>query len=130
MYGLTTDVRELAGLGTSVQDFTDAEIIEEQETAMDIINLKTGRDWSSDDSIFQLIQRIENMLAASLVIAHGGPQAKEESERFWVRAMELLEVVISSSTAGGTSDIDVLFTSTKYHVVSARIAGRYQHITA
>jgi hypothetical protein len=114
MYGLTTDVRELAGLGVSTQDFTDDEIIEEQETAKDIIDLKTGRTWSSDDSTFQLIQRIENLLAASLIVAHGGPQAKDESERFWVRAMELLQIVISSSAAGETSDIGVLFASSNY----------------
>jgi hypothetical protein len=114
MYGLTSDVRELAGLGVSTQDFTDPEIIEEQETAKDIIDLKTGRTWSSDDDTFQLIQRIENLLAASLIIAHGGSAAKEESESFWTRAMELLEIVISSSAAGETSDIDVLFASSNY----------------
>jgi hypothetical protein len=113
LYGLTTDVRELAGLGTSTQDFSDAEIIEEQETAKDIIDLKTGRTWSSDDDTFQLIQRIENLLAASLIVMHGGSGAKDEAERLWAKAMELLGVVTSTSV-GEESDIDVLFSSTNY----------------
>lgn len=113
MYGLTTDVRELAGLGTSTQDFTDAEIIEEQETAMDIIDLKTGRTWSSNDAHFQLIQRIENYLAASLIVSHGGSGAKDEAARLWTFAMELMGIVMSTSV-GEESDIDILFSSSNY----------------
>jgi hypothetical protein len=96
-----TDTRELANNPTTT-DFSDAEIVEEEETARDLIDLKTGRTWSSEDSIFELIVRIENMLAAALVLTHFGPTQKEESERLWTRAMSLLETVIGSELTGVT----------------------------
>jgi hypothetical protein len=107
-----TDVRELAG-GVIAADFSDNEIIEEQETARDIIDLKTARTWSSSDSIWELIVRIENMLSAALVLAHFGPTHKDESERLWVRANQLLETVIGSELTGTTGS-GALFSSSNY----------------
>jgi hypothetical protein len=106
------DVRELAG-GVIAADFSNNEIIEEQETARDIIDLKTARTWSASDSIFELIVRIENMLSAALVLAHFGPTHKDESERLWVRAHQLLETVIGSELSGTTGS-GALFASSNY----------------
>ena len=109
------DVRELAG-GVSVADFPDAEIVEEQETARDIVDLKTGRTWSSSDSIWELIVRIETMLAAALVLTHFGAGHKDEAERLWARAHQLLETVLNSNLEGVTAGADsgTLFASSAY----------------
>lgn len=106
------DVRELAG-GVSPADFSDPEIVEEQETARDIIDLKTGRTWSSTDSVWELIVRIENMYAAALVLLHFGPTHKDEAERLWEIAAKLLETVLGSELTG-VSDSGTLFASSAY----------------
>jgi hypothetical protein len=107
-----TDVRELSG-GVIAADFSDNEIIEEEETARDIIDLKTGRTWSSSDSVWELIVKIENMLAASLVLDHFGPSHKEESEKLWVRAHQLMETILTSELTGTTGS-GALFASSNY----------------
>jgi hypothetical protein len=107
-----TDVRELAG-GLSTSDFSDAEIVEEEETARDLIDLKTGRTWSTDDSIFELIVRIENLLAASLVLDHGGPDMRQSATEKWDKGMKLLEAVINTELSGVTGS-GALFASSNY----------------
>jgi hypothetical protein len=110
-----TDVRGTAGIGTITQDFTDARINEMQETAKDIIDAKTGRtDWSVADSQFELIKEIENLLAAALILGHGGPQNKQESEALWLRGMSLLDIVVSTMSGAVGADADLKFTSSQY----------------
>lgn len=106
------DVRELAG-GVAISDFSDAEIVEEQETARDIIDLKTGRTWSSTDSSWELIIRIENLFAAALVLLHFGPGQKDEAERLWTKALSLIEIITGSELSGVT-DSGSLFASSGY----------------
>src|ERR687895_329747 len=96
-----SDVRLLAG-GIPTADFSDAEIIEEQETARDIIDLKTGRSWSSSDSVWELIVTIEDRIAASLILDHGGPEMRDRSTKLYEQGMKLLETVVGSELSGIT----------------------------
>lgn len=110
-----TDIRRLTALGTLTQDFTDPMLVEEQEAAKDIIDAKTGRqDWSAIDPQWELIQRIENLLAGAFVLGHGGPSSKDESERLWLRGMQLLELVATTMTGTAGADADLLFSASKY----------------
>lgn len=106
------DVRALAG-GVPTADFSDAKIVEEQETARDIIDLKTGRTWSSTDSVWELIVTIEDRIAASLVLDHGGPDMREKATKLYEQGMKLLETIIGSELTN-VSGSGALFSSSNY----------------
>ena len=106
------DVRELAG-GVSTSDYSDSEIVQDQETAKDIVDLKTGRTWSSSDSSWELIVTIESLYAAALVLLHFGPSHKDEAEKLWQKAAMLIEDITGSDLTGVTGG-GALFASSNY----------------
>lgn len=80
----TSDVRELARSVLSA-DFSDAEIVEEQQAAAAYLITKTKKDdWDSDDLEYPLIQKLETKLAAKYVLEHYDTSQYLQVLEYWM----------------------------------------------
>ncbi len=113
-YGTVEDIRELSGVGKSLQDFSNEDIEKHMAAGKDIIDGKTGKtNWSSTDAQFELILQIEGNFAAAFALMRGNASAKAEGEKYYAMAKDLLDI-LTTSTIGDTSDSDVKIAVTEY----------------
>ena len=96
-YADTSDVREEAGNILEI-DFSDEEIVEEQEAAYDFISSVIGEYDESHPKI-NGIEKIEIKLAASFVMDHFN-QYKDKANEELQEAYKLLEVLKGGLTGG------------------------------
>lgn len=117
-YADTSDVREESGNILEI-DFSDEEIVEEQEAAYDFISSVIGEYDESHPKI-NGIEKIEIKLAASFVMDHFN-QYKDKANEELTEAYKLLEVLKGGLT-GGAADITNLFSTTTYESYSAAMS--------
>jgi hypothetical protein len=117
-YADTTDVREEAGNILAV-DFSDAEIVEEQEAAYDFISSEIG---AYDDTHPKIaaIKKLEIKLAASFVMDHFS-QYKEKAKQKQDESYRLLET-LKKGLVGGAADVGDFFATTTYQSYSAAMS--------
>lgn len=114
-YGTVADIRELSGVGKSLQDFSNEDIEKHMAAGKDIVDAKTGKNnWASTDAAFDLVIQIEGNFAAAFALMRGGGNAKAEGEKYYNMAMQLLEILVSSGITGDVSDSDVHIAVTEY----------------
>ena len=91
-----------------VADFSDAQIIIEQEAAYGYIIIKTNKsDWVNTDNRFPAIQKAEAQLAAKYILEHYGSGSAEEMN--WIsyydtQANNILTAILES---GVTEEADI-----------------------
>ena len=117
-YADTTDVREEAG-NILVVDFSDAEIVEEQEAAYDFISSAIGA-YDTSNSKIAALKKLEIKMAASFVLDHFSQYKDKASEKL-NQAMKLLETLKLGLT-GESADIGDRFSTTAYASYSAAMS--------
>jgi hypothetical protein len=117
-YADTTDVREEAG-NILEEDFSDPEIVEEQEAAYDFISSVIG-EYDQTHPKIAALKKLEIKLATSFVLDHFS-QYKDKANEELAEANKLLEVLKGGLT-GGAADITNLFSTTTYESYSAAMS--------
>lgn len=110
VYSTTADVRDLARK-VLVNDFSDAEILKEQEAAQSYIHTITRKtDWDSDDTEYKFIVKIETKLAAVYVLEHYDARKYAEILAQWKQEVndDIKTVIDSRSDASLDNPIIVI----------------------
>src|SRR6185369_14554753 len=113
---VTANVRRLAR-NVLVADFTDAQIIHEQEAAYAAILIATGKsDWTLSDNRFPAIQKIEEELAAAYILEHYGQGTAEELAwiQYWTSSANSLIISIKENTTDPVEDATILIATSNY----------------
>jgi hypothetical protein len=112
-----TDLVRRLARNVLVADFSDAQIIIEQEAAYGYIIIKTNKsDWAVTDNRFPAIQKAEAQLAAKYILEHYGSGSAEEMNwiSYWdTQANGIITAVIESGI-DVESDIGVLIATSNY----------------
>ena len=124
-YADTTDVREEAG-NILVVDFSDPEIVEEQEASYDFISSAVG-PYDDTNSKIAALKKLEIKLAASFVLDHFSQYKEKASEKLG-QSMKLLET-LKSGLEGGAADVGDKFSTTSYQSYSAARSENPQQTT-
>jgi hypothetical protein len=113
---VTANVRRLAR-NVIVADFSDAQIIHEQEAAYAAILIATGKsDWAAADNRFPAVQKIEEELAAAYILEHYGQGTSEELAwiQYWTSSANSLIISIKDNTTDPEEDANVLVANSRY----------------
>ena len=113
---VTAKVRKLARARSTAQ-FSDPEIVHEQESAYAVIIIKTGKsNWSTADNRFPAIQKIEERLAAAYVVEHYGLGTPEELNwiQFWTTQANADLDTLAEESIDTEQDLNVIVDSSDY----------------
>lgn len=113
---VTANVRRLAR-NVIVADFSDAQIIDEQEAAYANIIIATSKsDWSASDNRFPAIQKIEEQLAAAYILEHYGQGTVDELNwiQHWTTLATNSLTAITTNTTDPEEDVNVLIAESRY----------------
>ena len=113
---VTSKVRKLAR-NVVTADFSDSDIVHEQEAAYANIIVSTNKsDWSASDNRFPAIQKIEEELAAAYILEHFGQGTAEELAwiQYWTAQATTSLTTIKENTTDPEADNPIIVINSKY----------------